>query len=364
VQRVSLDPVTRVVEWGLTLSLLTHVEAAIISHAVSLLLIGIMAVSSVRGFIVQASRVAIRIERLQQQQRERARVRAPKGSSQDHGDVGAARTIGAASGDGGELADLLGCVTAALMGFYLLSSVLMMRSSLPQSYRHGISEAAGKLEFDFFHHFFDALWLGSFLAAALTTLVRESLACAAPRPTPHAPGQRRDEAYSTPTTPPLFPSPTFSSTLVQPGRYRRRAARRSAGGVQHAVADQLAGVRRHHHAVQAAAARRRAEGTAAEMDDPLRSPSVPTPSPTKATPFTSPAAGGGRRAASCAHVAADAPRREEAVDTVAAQAATAAHVAAQAAAAAEVGRDALLELAAARLWRSLDDQDLLHDKED
>ena len=52
------------------------------------------------------------------------------------------------------LADLIGAVAAELMGFYLLSSVLMMRGSLPLEFRAGISEAAGDLEFEFYHHFF------------------------------------------------------------------------------------------------------------------------------------------------------------------------------------------------------------------
>ncbi|KAG0243688.1 Golgi pH regulator B [Actinomortierella wolfii] len=54
---------------------------------------------------------------------------------------------------------------AQLMGLYFLSSILMMRSSLPEEYRSIISDALGKLEFDFYQRWFDVIFLISGLVS-------------------------------------------------------------------------------------------------------------------------------------------------------------------------------------------------------
>mmetsp|Transcript_31187 Transcript_31187/g.62411 ORF Transcript_31187/g.62411 Transcript_31187/m.62411 type:complete len:277 (-) Transcript_31187:224-1054(-) len=109
------------------------------------------------------------------------------------------------------------------MGFYLLSSVLMMRSSLPREFRQGISEAAGDLEFEFMHHFFDTLFLSSFSTTGLVAMVMQYL------------------------------------------KYRRHAARHAGRSLANAAVDELAGVRRHHHAVQAGMLRQRAHSDERRM---------------------------------------------------------------------------------------------------
>ncbi|KAI1315651.1 Golgi pH regulator B [Mortierella claussenii] len=48
---------------------------------------------------------------------------------------------------------------AHIMGLYFLSSVLTMRQSLPHEYRSIISESFGALEFDFYHRWFDVIFL-------------------------------------------------------------------------------------------------------------------------------------------------------------------------------------------------------------
>jgi len=152
------------------------------------------------------------------------------------------------------LADLVGAAAAELMGFYLLSSVLMMRGSLPHEFRQGIHEAARGLEFEFYYHFFDAIFLASFLIAAAIYV---------------------------------------SFTLYE---VRRRAARRLEQSLGSAVADQMAGVRRHDHAVQAATQRQRALARAGAPDADQNTPPQMSSDARRAQPLVrcGRGAGGGR----------------------------------------------------------------------
>ena len=158
--------VTRALGVAIRLSLLDETVLAFWSQGVSLVLIGAMTFSSVRSFLVQAARIAVRIEQRSEQRRvERLRRKqmqqqqqrpSPSGSSfptalspvviSADPKLAAAASAGVESGSssgGGApaLADLVGCVAAELLGFYLLSSVLLMRASLPHEFRRGISEA-------------------------------------------------------------------------------------------------------------------------------------------------------------------------------------------------------------------------------
>jgi hypothetical protein len=58
---------------------------------------------------------------------------------------------------------------AEMQGLYFLSSVLLIRNSLPDRYRGFIDEAMGadNLEFSFYQNFYDTI----FLAAAVCTLL-------------------------------------------------------------------------------------------------------------------------------------------------------------------------------------------------
>ncbi|CAG8511348.1 4181_t:CDS:2 [Diversispora eburnea] len=56
---------------------------------------------------------------------------------------------------------------AQIMGMYFLSSLLMMRMSLPVIYRNIISSLLGSIEFNFYYRWFDVIFLVSGLASAV-----------------------------------------------------------------------------------------------------------------------------------------------------------------------------------------------------
>lgn len=57
-------------------------------------------------------------------------------------------------------------ILAQIMGMYFCSSVLLMRMNMPSEYRVIITEILGGLHFNFYHRWFDVI----FLVSALTTI--------------------------------------------------------------------------------------------------------------------------------------------------------------------------------------------------
>jgi hypothetical protein len=56
---------------------------------------------------------------------------------------------------------------AWIMGMYFISSVLLLRMTIPQSYRESISKVLGNVEVPFFHFLFDVVFLISALLSLL-----------------------------------------------------------------------------------------------------------------------------------------------------------------------------------------------------
>lgn len=107
-----------------------HVDPETLSQYLSLLFIAFLVVNSMQNFVFQLTKLFFAV------------------------------------GGGGITTDGLVLFTTEAVGLYFLSSVLLVREQLPESYRHLVTEALGAdLEFRFYSKFYDLIFMAS---AALT----------------------------------------------------------------------------------------------------------------------------------------------------------------------------------------------------
>ncbi|XP_055902676.1 Golgi pH regulator [Eupeodes corollae] len=123
------DPVTR----GLEIAV--HwcgfdIDLAFWNQHISFLLVGCIVVTSIRGLLLTLTKFFYRIS-------------SSKSSN------------------------IIVLILAQIMGMYFCSSVLLMRMNMPAEYRVIITEVLGSLHFNFYHRWFDVI----FLVSALTTIV-------------------------------------------------------------------------------------------------------------------------------------------------------------------------------------------------
>lgn len=127
-----IDPVTRWLTYGLKY-LKSDLDFDTLSQQVSLLLVSILIFTSFRGFFVQW----LKFFRMQN---------------------AAYSAI---------FARIFVVLMAWIMGMYFISSVLLLRMTIPQSYRESISKVMGNVQVPFFHFWFDVVFLISALLSLL-----------------------------------------------------------------------------------------------------------------------------------------------------------------------------------------------------
>lgn len=122
------DPVTLGLEWALYL-LRIDIDIVFWSQSISFALVGAIIVSSIRGFLQRVLKL----------------FDSYSSSASAH---------------------VIVLLVAQVMGMYFVSSVLLMRMSLPPQYRAVVTQVLGNIEFDFYHRWFDFI----FVPSALVTM--------------------------------------------------------------------------------------------------------------------------------------------------------------------------------------------------
>lgn len=128
-----IDPVTRSIEISVHYFGIEF-DVAFWSQQISFLLVGILIITSIRGLLITLTKFFYALS-------------------------------------SNKSSNIIVLVLAEIMGMYFVSSVLLMRMNMPPQYREIISLVLGDLQFNFYHRWFDVIFLVSALASIVVLYV-------------------------------------------------------------------------------------------------------------------------------------------------------------------------------------------------
>ena len=132
------DPITSIFELILIYLRVPRNEAALWVQPVSFVFVGILVFTSVRGFLLSFSQ-AVSFQSIQK--------------------LGGFSSVTSSS---------VILIFAQVMGMYFVSVLLLLRMSMPEEFRRGVTKAMGPIHFNFFHRWFDIIFL---LSACITIMI-------------------------------------------------------------------------------------------------------------------------------------------------------------------------------------------------
>ncbi len=160
-RQLRTDPITAALSVLITTKTkVDYVDPKVLSQYLSLLFIGFLVANSMRNFVYALNRLFF-----------------------------------AVGGGGGGTSTFLVLFVAEMQGLYFLSSVLLIRNSLPDRYRGFIDEAMGadNLEFSFYQNFYDLIFLTSSLLTCMLLWASRSVASGGE----HGGGSKYDVSHRT-----------------------------------------------------------------------------------------------------------------------------------------------------------------------
>uniref|UniRef100_A0A8R1I5S6 Golgi pH regulator n=1 Tax=Caenorhabditis japonica TaxID=281687 RepID=A0A8R1I5S6_CAEJA len=134
-----VDPVTKTIEIGVHWMGIP-LDISFWSQYISFFLVGVIAVTSVRGLLITMTKFFVSV-----------------------------------SNATSSLSNIIALLMAQIMGMYFVSSVLLMRMNVPVEYRTILTRILGDLKFNFYHRWFDVIFLISAVSSIVfLTLIHKS----------------------------------------------------------------------------------------------------------------------------------------------------------------------------------------------